>query len=740
MRSGVFKKLDVDLEFSDIDRNLFQNLVRRDKYVYSIRGKNVKFSDMFARYVKKVPYTYRDILIKLFNIIKDLDELSLLETLSYLTVIALRRWFEIGLKKYLYMLDWNVFLGYDTIAHRDFDAEKALDVFCVAGEVKDEVLLEEVEKLVDGFEFSDTQYKFEEYISFRDDWGVGGTSSLGDKLVFEVVNKRDESDVRQQPVNDKWGNFLLWSDKKIADMSLADRNVYVNTFVKKDEVGKARLVQGYDVLSYIRCSYIEKFIKNLNVYEWTSIGYGPKQNLQMWRDLTSITGVRLAVDQSKFDLHQSKELVVGALKLLYNKMKTKISNKDLHNVIDVELRSLENVYLKFGSEGVERKWKNGLLSGYKFTALLGSILNCAAFRYVVKKFENEIIYSRFQGDDAVSILKRDIDVEIVAKEYEKIGKKINVKKSWKSNTQTDYLHLLFNNLRGTVEGYPARAIKSLLWKKPGRKETYNVEMEINNMKSTCLKAERRGLVGCDRILKKYIRQKVFIDGNLDLWIYSKSVYGGAGFGNLEYEYVLSEQKISKRFELRLKNPELYDAFWFDGFSKYVEDRYKDKLPIRTEKRTMSFRKVKYNLDKDAMTYRIISDSRGAIYKVEWDTRDLIVTKDAYIRQLKLKSSVLRIIDFENYFIPSDFLRNLFKAKIRYLKLLRLYRGLIFSMDNMYNEETLYYVYKSTFYKIWKLYVGRIVVMDRKKDFEAIDYKSLVYSWIGQIRTFKRLSL
>ncbi len=76
---------------------------------------------------------------------------------------------------------------------------------------------------------------------------------------------------------------------------------------------------------------------------------------------------------------------IYTLKVLFERT-VRVDTK-VERVDKAELLSLSNVHLEFA--GQKMRWGNGVLSGYKWMALVDSILNAAVTRHVMDKLGRE---------------------------------------------------------------------------------------------------------------------------------------------------------------------------------------------------------------------------------------------------------------------------------------------------------------------------------------------------------------
>jgi hypothetical protein len=723
----IFKKLVEVLDLSEADKKSDKQLIRNSRYKgfdkYTWKNRKLEFA--MKKYLYIVPSVFVPFVFEVVSHFRDAEEDSLMDVLKEISVRATRSFFSSSDLKYTYILDLVKLLGYDTIRHRSFDGETALDPFLIRKEQKDKVLEPYIEDVINNIGFTDTMLSFKQYISFRDGWAAGGSSNRGKRVKLLIEDKKGIT--KSITLRDKFSAFIDWSDNKILKECLVDRDVEVGTFVKSDEPGKARLVQGYDAYSFIRCSYLESMISDLNLgKQWTSIGYKSKQTLDMYSSLLGLKGWRVAVDQSAFDLHQSKQIVVYAIRVLLNAIKANAPRTA--QVVETELRSLENVYLNFGDR--RGKWENGLLSGYKFTALIGSILNAAAFNYVIKHFNSSILLSRFQGDDAVAVLKNSIDMKRLANIYASIGKEVNVLKSWQSMTKTDYLHLIFDSNNNSVLGFPASIAKSLIWKKPGLQDTYSLKGKINELNSLLLKGKRRGLTHMDDILIRFVKSKTNLDViSIKKWVFSKKVYGGGGFGKLDFildiksDYQLTGFKVSLNINL--------DNKYFKGMNELVMSRYRDKVPIPGVTHTVKVYSLKKQIKK--VNFEEVKHSADCVNgvmapRLDWSIRDIFIYGDAYKRKLFLESRLL-----ENKRIKITDLPPLWPQNIRpkhYRSLVHAIQKGRFNLDNMVDDPMKFFSISDYYYSVWRKictakYLNRI-----RKDLTQVEFQSTIYRIVG----------
>jgi hypothetical protein len=186
------------------------------------------------------------------------------------------------------------------------------------------------------------------------------------------------------------------------------------------------------------------------------------------------------LDQKKFDHNPNKKMDAVFLEELRLFIKNNASESDelLRTLKGIKFCMIDNVsYVSINvpnKEPILIKWEKGLLSGLRWTALMGTVYNYAIL-YVARRFLSEIlgVHDRIrrvvaQGDDDdIEVCGAQVAVGLI-KAYEEIKIPVNTKKFFIDTERHEYLRKvgIVDNLGARVTGYPARAVNSLLWRNP----------------------------------------------------------------------------------------------------------------------------------------------------------------------------------------------------------------------------------------------------------------------------------
>lgn len=226
----------------------------------------------------------------------------------------------------------------------------------------------------------------------------------------------------------------------------------------KEESTKVRLIIAAPISSILRQSYILECLgtpKHLKstlshpdiVEELTADGWG------------SLVGL----DASKFD----HNVPFWLLRRFYYQLYIESCNRglvDLAQVIHEEFESLKStVVLVSHPNGKRRiKYRKGILSGWKLTSLLDSMISQCTCDFIFDNTEEVFDYC-VQGDDILLRSYESMDVNSVISAAEEFGMIVNRPKST-TGPYAEFLKYLLTS-DGSF-GYPARALRSIFWANP----------------------------------------------------------------------------------------------------------------------------------------------------------------------------------------------------------------------------------------------------------------------------------
>jgi hypothetical protein len=338
----------------------------------------------------------------------------------------------------------------------------------------------------------------------------------------------------------------------------------------------------------------------------------------------------LCTDQSNFDLHQRKEWVVYALEVLFKKIET--INPWASVAIKAELRSLQEVDIVYDNRKLT--WGKGVLSGYKFTALVDSILNRAETRTVLsRRGINKLALECYQGDDAIVGLFENISKGEIALEYQNLGLEVHPAKTWYGRGATEFLHEIY--APRVVYGFPARSFKALAWKSPMTlsSEKFGAD-KLNSLIKTCLMCHRRGLLiypQVKRILKQY---GLSTEGGFTAWLRTPTLFGGFGAGTSGRVKLV--MKVSRNLKFKIQ----VNGLWGGKlYSEAARARVETSCPLPGLSLSLNWGRVGGSRFMPAV--RMSRFAEVGVMRLDWYVNDLERYSDAYKRKLTLEWKLRR---------------------------------------------------------------------------------------------------
>lgn len=288
----------------------------------------------------------------------------------------------------------------------------------------------------------------------------------------------------------------------------------------KEEEKKTREIITTPMASYLRQSYL--------AYRWNRLpGDSPLSN-PSWLGAFQSTQYSWygCADAERFDHSVTKEMV----KYVVRKMGG--IDEETEWVARHELESIDRLIIAWN--GKEWPYKGGLLSGWRITSLVGTMVSMSIGRYIIEK--NNIPGARAvgMGDDIILASPRfGLSRDQLFDSYAETGFNINLLKTI-SGPIGEFLRQVYSP-RGVI-GYPASAMGSVLYAPPWL-ERYSLEKEQEVSKNWLTLYSRylphsidnMGLTTLIRnLIKTDIKQHFKIKGNLDNWLDTPIPAGGGG--------------------------------------------------------------------------------------------------------------------------------------------------------------------------------------------------------------------
>ncbi|GFM95180.1 RNA-dependent RNA polymerase [viral metagenome] len=323
---------------------------------------------------------------------------------------------------------------------------------------------------------------------FCSDPGYWARSGSSDGPRLEVT--MDDGVVRKAR-KQKWASALVMTPDEVRECLFAWK-LQENYAIEKRELGKVRAVALGDLPLYLKMTYIGCWLDaHFAGHPKTTLYYGVEQYFNMLesmvRDALAPTFAKMPIDQEQFDHIVTLVLVLIVVDELTTLVREKAPASVRSDMLDIMCRIKYALSGGTISVGKLKVWiVNGVLSGWRWTALLGTITNYAELRTVRAIVKNKygvdpVVESSVvaQGDDLRVLAQTAALAALLWKEFTRAGFKVNPRKFWISYDVDEFLRMVTSG--DTIGGYPARAVSSLVWRNPVTRESLRGEERVREM-------------------------------------------------------------------------------------------------------------------------------------------------------------------------------------------------------------------------------------------------------------------
>lgn len=296
-----------------------------------------------------------------------------------------------------------------------------------------------------------------------------------------------------------------------------------NYATTKRELAKARMIISGDLPVYLRMSYLAYWMENvLRSHPHTTLFYSKEQMFDLWSQMITNTvpldtpvnnysspgtPVNMTLDESKFDHEVNTRMLDICFDVILNDMidisAPPAMKDDLRKTTQLIIYSIDGgwVIIKDKNHWKYIDIKNGILSGWRLTAFLDTLTNCAkvfAFRLIVlarNDAGNEtrfdpILDSTSQGDDLRARCPTYLHAKLFASLYPESGFQVHPRKFFTSPYTDEFLRKVALYGKELV-GYPARGIASLIFRNPIITAPLDGESRLRELAANWLMAGRR---------------------------------------------------------------------------------------------------------------------------------------------------------------------------------------------------------------------------------------------------------
>lgn len=482
-------------------------------------------------------------------------------------------------------------------------------------------------------------YDIDTFISNPALWATSGSSMRAER--YEDSRKN------------KWTLAYNSSKDKLRSLLLTNQNNEVHVFVKTNhEPIKNRFIGTCDDPANLQMSFLDQYIspglKHCNII---ASYMSNKGWISMYDLITTFKRHKLPsvdVDQTNFDHGMSRKMVEMTLQSIYNRITLLLNtagsyNSEVFNVIEALKYSMS--HLRIVGDNYAFPWTNGVASGWRWTALLDSMINWAENKIIDQDMLNyglpvRLVYRVVQGDDVSEFYMDNITALNRVKFWQRRNFDISVSKTIVNKRYSEFLRYIINE--SEVRGYPARVLHSILVRDPTTTQRNDDSVEVEHLR-VCATLASRNKINIDDIP---------IVSNLDMILHLPSCYGGVA----AYPIKICGLKIL---------PEVFKTKSDKRFYGYQLQRMGIKNSQKVRKRKIQYMSSVVAGVSNLHAQRLFKISPWH-YDLFYDLPDQYDLIDATIRNPILKESTLRSLLAERSKLLYDMVCPYFTRKMRFL--------------------------------------------------------------------------
>lgn len=362
-------------------------------------------------------------------------------------------------------------------------------------------------------------------------WGLQGGSfdTHGTRLFVHFHGER----VRTK--KNKWASALALSPAEVKRRILSHKLQAAKAIAKR-ETKKVRAVISSDLDTYLKMLYFDGWLRHFfKGSKYSTLWMDAEARAQMWYEL-AVGGPSTDVDQAKFDHSIRLEDILNLIGKFERFLPPRYhpAREDLRRVLQEIIYALSGGFVHMDDGGMV-PIRNGVLSGWLWTALLDTLLNLSeAFlaREVTLRRHGATAITTLvaQGDDLhARFLSWGAAIDFFHA-YEFMGLPANAQKTIIDDRIAEMLRKFGDAHTQRVSGYAARAINGILFRNPindpERPGTQRLSGIRDRWNALCGRLEERSVPAA--CVEDLSRGNELDPAYARLWLRSPSALGGGG--------------------------------------------------------------------------------------------------------------------------------------------------------------------------------------------------------------------
>jgi hypothetical protein len=436
------------------------------------------------------------------------------------------------------VIDW---VQRDVLHTWDGDEEKWYSIF-----------EEEVKKVFSSGKMPEKILSVDDFLQNYDLWATTGSAYDSDVSVKFTAydNLRNRTLTAKKT---KWSTAWTLGLSKLKKIFYKKKK-QINKAMIKSEPAKQRAVIAGDLTLYLKQAYISQYLDQaFKGSKLSTLWMNKQQNFELWQSMAFDGTWRMPLDQDEFDKNVSLRQVQIINSCIYEWLQSILAPESTLEIMRLIIYAMDGGYVFVNNKSIPVT--NGILSGWRWTAFLDTIVNICEKNMAVRwasshGLNSEPIDFCAQGDDDWFKFSEYRQALMIWLAYYSFGLKVNPNKFFISTTRDEFLRRVFD--KNIITGYPARSVTALLFRNPIEEvetrgpervrqvltkwKLFSERLDTNFFHGPFLPCWYRDCIQSDRSLSRSI---------LSQWLSTSVHLGGIGYDGAKHSLLYPHSELNR---------------------------------------------------------------------------------------------------------------------------------------------------------------------------------------------------
>lgn len=407
--------------------------------------------------------------------------------------------------------------------------------------------------------------------------------------------------------------------------------------VKIEAGQKDRVIIAAGNSLYIKMAYVSSWLeKSLSGYKHSTLFMNNKDKIELvYRNkielIKQANNIFLPLDAKAFDQNVTNDELVACFDVIEDLLKHFHPTDDLLMAIKLIKKQWQNLYILIDDQ--ELKWSDGLPSGVRWTALLGTFVNIARFFVIADYLEEKLgkgidrINFFAQGDDDDIVTKSYTHAFCLFKLYGLFNIPVNIKKNFIADNTTEFLRkFTVVTPKFATLGYLARGILKSTFMDPLNRDRDEKENRLEEWLSVwnILHSRLCDATNIERIcLAEMSRVASRIPINYKSWLLTpRTLLGGGLFNKFGYGVALKAVFTNLKKEIEIDIGSIVDKRLVNTNNKFkidiTENIIEQKSVSLAPTGAFPFKNINYIAEN--VSWKLVDDDFPLVRYISYDVK------------------------------------------------------------------------------------------------------------------------